>query len=130
MWLEKKKDGRKKEKARKKGDRKKYQDLERVAFPSSLSHGGAGLDSIHHYTGQLQKLVKLGFMVAAELEACRVLEDPAFPTPVEGYVVSFVVFDERGFIIPPHRFLRSLLRIMAFVTLCEAYLRIDRELDQ
>jgi hypothetical protein len=69
-------------------------------------------------------------MVAAELEACRVLEDPAFPTPVEGYVVSFVVFDERGFIIPPHRFLRSLLRIMAFVTLCEAYLRIDRELDQ
>jgi hypothetical protein len=69
-------------------------------------------------------------MVAAELEACRVPEDPAFPTPVEGYVVSFVVFDERGIIIPPHRFLRSLLRIMAFVTLCEAYLRIDRELDQ
>jgi hypothetical protein len=85
-------------------------------------------------------------MVAAELEACRVPEDPAFPTPVAGYVVSFVVFDERGFIIPPHQFLRSLLQyyglkiyylaplgvlhIMAFVTLCEAYLRIDRELDQ
>jgi hypothetical protein len=46
----KKKEGRKNEKARKKGIRKKYQDLEGVAFPSSLSHGGVGLDSFHCYT--------------------------------------------------------------------------------
>jgi hypothetical protein len=46
---QKKKEGPKKEKVRKKGDRKKYQDLEGVAFSSSLSHGGAGLDSFHHY---------------------------------------------------------------------------------
>jgi hypothetical protein len=45
----KKKEGRKTEKVRKKGDRKKYQDLEDFAFPSSLSHGRAGLDSFHHY---------------------------------------------------------------------------------
>jgi hypothetical protein len=33
-------------------------------------------------------------MKAAELVACRVLEDPAFPMPVEGYMVSFVAFYE------------------------------------
>jgi hypothetical protein len=59
--------------------------------------------------------------------------------------VPFVPFYERGFSTPPHRFLRSLLRyyglelhhltpsgvlhIEAFVTLCEAYLGIDPELD-
>jgi hypothetical protein len=59
--------------------------------------------------GHLQKLLKLGFMAAAELEACRVLEDPAFPAPAEGYVVSFVAFYERGFGMSPHWFLRSLL---------------------
>jgi hypothetical protein len=38
--------------------------------------------------------MKHGFMMAAELEACRVPEDPAPPTPAEGYVVSFTVFYE------------------------------------
>jgi hypothetical protein len=32
-------------------------------------------------------------MAAAELEAC-VPEDPAFPAPEEGYMVSFVAFYE------------------------------------
>jgi hypothetical protein len=95
--------------------------------------------------GHMQKLMKHGFMAAAELEACRVPEDPAFPAPVEGYVVSFVTFYERGFGMPPHRFLCSLLRyyglelhhltplgvlhIATFMTLCEAYLVINPELD-
>jgi hypothetical protein len=86
----------------------------------------------------LQKLMKLGFMSAMELEASQVLEDPAFPAPVEGYMVSFMAFYEQGFGLPPHGFLCSLLRyyglelhhltpwgvlhITAFVTLCEAYL--------
>jgi hypothetical protein len=85
------------------------------------------------------------FMAVVELEACRVSEDPTFPTPTDGYVVSFVAFYERGFSMPPHRFLHSLLRyydlevhhltpsgvlhIAAFVTLCEAYLGIDPEID-
>jgi hypothetical protein len=80
-----------------------------------------------------------------ELEACRVAEDPAFPAPMEGDVMSFVAFYKWGFNMPSHRFLRSLLRyynlelhhltpsgvlhIAAFVTLCEAYLGIDPELD-
>jgi hypothetical protein len=87
-----------------------------------------------------------GFMAATELEACRVPADLAFPTPMEGYVVSFTAFYERGFGMPPHRFLHSLLRyyslelhhltpsgvlhIAAFVTLCEAYQGIDPELNQ
>jgi hypothetical protein len=95
--------------------------------------------------GYLQKLVKHGFMAVAEHEACRLLEDPMFPAPVEGYMVSFVSFYKRGFDTPLHRFLHSLLRyyglelhhltslgvlhIAAFMTLCEAYLRIDPELD-
>jgi hypothetical protein len=84
-------------------------------------------------------------MVVTELEACRVPEDHAFPAPAERYVVSFVAFYERGFGTPLHRFLHSLLRyyglrlhhltpsgvlhIAALMTLGEAYLGIDPELD-
>jgi hypothetical protein len=32
--------------------------------------------------------------MATELATCRVPEDPAFPTPAEGYVVTFVEFYE------------------------------------
>jgi hypothetical protein len=89
--------------------------------------------------------MKHGFMAAAELEACRVTEDRMFLTPAEGYVLSFMKFYERGFGMPPHQFLCSILRyyglelhhltpsrvwhIVAFVTLYEAYLGIDPELD-
>jgi hypothetical protein len=89
--------------------------------------------------------MKHGFMAATELEAYRVPEDPVFPAHAKGYVVSFVAFYERGFGMPPHWFLRSLLlyyglklhhltplgvlHIAAFVTLCEAYLGIDPEPD-
>jgi hypothetical protein len=84
-------------------------------------------------------------MPAVELEDCRVPEDPAFPTPAGGYMVSFVALYEQGFSMAPHRFLYLLLRyyglklhhltpsgvlhIVAFVTLCEAYLGIDPEID-
>jgi hypothetical protein len=57
-----------------------------------------------------QKLMKHGLMAVAELEACRVTEDPVFPLPVGGYMVLFMAFYERGFGMPPHHFLRSLLR--------------------
>jgi hypothetical protein len=95
--------------------------------------------------GHLQKLEKQGFMTSVELVACRVPEDPALPTPVGGYVVSFVVFYEWGFGTPPPWFLCSLLwyygleqhhltpsgvlHIMTFVTLCEAYLGINPDFD-
>jgi hypothetical protein len=40
----------------------------------------------------LQSLVSRGFKTAAELATYCMPEDPASPTPPEGYVVSFVVF--------------------------------------
>jgi hypothetical protein len=39
-------------------------------------------------------LQKKGFMTATEPATCRVPEDPAFPAPTEGYVVTFVAFYE------------------------------------
>jgi hypothetical protein len=50
--------------------------------------------------GHLQKLVKQGFMTAAELVACRVPEDPAFLAPAEGYVVSFMAFYDASAPLP------------------------------
>jgi hypothetical protein len=89
--------------------------------------------------------MKQEFMAATELKACHVPLDPMFPAPEEQCMVFFVVFYEWGFGTPWHRFLRSLpryyglelhhltppgvLHIAAFVTLCEAYLGIDLELD-
>jgi hypothetical protein len=93
----------------------------------------------------LQKLMKHGCLSVAELETCWLSEDLAFPAPADGYVVPFIAFYERGFRAPPHQFLWSLLHyyglelhhltpsgvlhIMAFMTLCEAYLGIDLNLD-
>jgi hypothetical protein len=84
-------------------------------------------------------------MTVAELVTCHVPEDPASPALAKGYVVSFVAFYERGFSVPSHRFLRSLLHhyhlelhnltpsgilhIATFVTLCEAYMGIDPHFD-
>jgi hypothetical protein len=49
-----------------------------------------------------QKLMKHGFLSAAELETYRLSEDPALTTPADGYMVSFMAFYERGFRAPPH----------------------------
>jgi hypothetical protein len=56
-------------------------------------------------------------MVAVELEACQVPEDPVFPAPAEGYVVSFMAFYERGFDRPHHLTPSGVLHIAAFMTL-------------
>jgi hypothetical protein len=84
-------------------------------------------------------------MMVMELVACRLLEDPAFPAPMKGYVVTFVAFYEQGFGMPSLWFLRFLLRhyglelhnltplgvlhIATSVTLCEAYMGIDPKFD-
>jgi hypothetical protein len=72
-------------------------------------------------------------------------EDPVFPAPTEGYMVSFMAFCERGFGMPSHWFLcllllhyklelhhqtpSGVLHIVSFVTLREAYQGIDPEFD-
>jgi hypothetical protein len=141
----KKKEGQKKEKAGGKEIGRNTRILK--VFPSLPPRAMAEKDwtPSTDMSCHLQNLVKHGFMAAAELEACHVPEDPAFPAPTERYVVSFVVFYEWGFGMPPYRFLHSLLRyyglelhhqtllgvlhIVAIMTLCEAYLRIDPDLD-
>jgi hypothetical protein len=89
----------------------------------------------------LQNLVSQGYITAAELTTCRMPEDPASLVPVRGYIVACAVFYERRFGVPSHLFLRSLqqfygldlhrltpsgiLHMVAFVTLCEAYMGIE-----
>jgi hypothetical protein len=89
----------------------------------------------------LQNLVCLGYMTAMALATCCVPTDPPFPAPRVGYVVACLVFYERGFGVPSHRFLHSLLQfyglelhhltpsgilhIVSFITLCEAYMGIE-----
>ena len=71
--------------------------------------------------------------------------DESEPAPLEGYIMSFAVFHERGFAVPAHRFLRGLLdyyevelqhltlnrvqHMAAFVALCEGFLGIDPHFD-
>jgi hypothetical protein len=57
----------------------------------------------------LQDLMSLGSMTAVELATCRVPEGPVPPIPAGGYVVDCAVFYERGFNVPPHWFICSLL---------------------
>jgi hypothetical protein len=55
-WTKKKRGSEERERAKeKKGNRKKYQGLDGAAPHFSLSPGGAGLDSFHHYTGPSAK---------------------------------------------------------------------------
>jgi hypothetical protein len=58
----------------------------------------------------LQNLISQGYMIAVKLATCRVPEDLAFPAPARGYVVACAVFYERGFGVPSHQFLCSLLQ--------------------
>jgi hypothetical protein len=89
--------------------------------------------------------VSQGFTTATELMTCHVLEDPASPTPVEGYVVAFAAFYESRFGVQSYQFLHLLLKysglelhhqapsrillIMAFLTLSDAFMGIDPHFD-
>jgi CxxC motif-containing protein (DUF1111 family) len=93
----------------------------------------------------MQNLVSQGYMTAAELATSRVPEDPTSPTAAGGCVMACVAFYERGFSVPSHRFLHSLLyfhdlelhhltpsvilHMTAFVTLCEVYMGIESHFD-
>jgi hypothetical protein len=77
-------------------------------------------------------------MMAVELMTYHVPEDPTSPVSAGGYVVFYMAFYERGFNVSSHRFLCTMLQfdglelhhltpsvilhIVAFVTLCEAYM--------
>jgi hypothetical protein len=55
-----------------------------------------------HFKVAQKHLVGQGFMMVVELMTWHVLEDPKSPAPVEGYMVSFVVFYEQGFDVSLH----------------------------
>jgi hypothetical protein len=62
-------------------------------------HGWTPLDVAQAH---LQDLLSQGFMTAMKLATCHVPENSASPAPVEGYVVAFAAFYERGFGAPSH----------------------------
>jgi hypothetical protein len=71
-------------------------------FASSVVtlQGCKRLDPFQGYAGAHAKCQGQGFMMATELTTYRVSNDPVSPVPVEGYVVSYVVFYERGLSVP------------------------------
>jgi hypothetical protein len=90
------------------------------------------------------KLARVGGYARAHAKphaTYRVHEDTASPTPAEGYVMACTTFYDRGFGVPSHQFLRSLLQsyslelhhltplgilhITIFMILCEAYIGIE-----
>jgi hypothetical protein len=93
----------------------------------------------------LQNLVSQRFMIVVELVSYCMLEDPTSPLLAGGYIVACTMFYERGFGVPSHRFLYSLLQfyglelhhltplgiwcIASFVTLCEAYMGIEPQFN-
>jgi hypothetical protein len=112
-----------------------------VASPSLLIHDRVGLDRIGGHTRAPENLVGQWYMTMVEIAACRVPEDLASPIQAGGYVMACMTFYEWGFGVPSHRLLRSLLQfyslelhhltpsgvlhMVAFVTLCEAYMGIE-----
>jgi hypothetical protein len=90
-------------------NRRELLSLLGVAFPSLSNHGGVGWSTSEVTQEHLQNLVCQGYMTAVELMTCRMPEDPISIVLTGGYVVSCVVFYERGFGVPSHQFLRSLL---------------------
>jgi hypothetical protein len=93
----------------------------------------------------LQELVSKGYMTTAKFATCLVPAGPVSPAPVEGFIVVCAAFYERGFGLPLHRFLHSLLlsyglelhhvtpsgilHMTAFVTVREAYIGIEPPLN-
>jgi hypothetical protein len=93
----------------------------------------------------LQNFVSQGYMKTTELTTCHVPKDPVSPTLAWGYVVACAAFYERGFGVPSHRFLYSLLQfyglklhhltplgilhMAAFVTLWEDNTGIEPHFD-
>jgi hypothetical protein len=93
----------------------------------------------------LQELISKGYMTAVKFATCLVPMGPISPAPVERFIMVCATFYERGFGLPLHRFLRSLLwsyglelhhltpsgilHMAAFVTLCETYIGIEPPLN-
>ena len=59
---------------------------------------------------RLEGLIRRGILCSlTTVEEWRLAGDEDEPLPLEGYVMSFALFHERGFVIPAHKFLWGLL---------------------
>ena len=59
---------------------------------------------------RLEGLVHRGLLRSlSAVEEWRLPSVEDEPSPPEGYVVSFALFHEQGFVVPAHKFLRGLL---------------------
>jgi hypothetical protein len=112
-----------------------------VAFPSFLIHGGIGLDHIRGQARAPAKPCESGVYDGGAACNFPCARGSRIPYSGGGYIMVWVVFYEPGFGMPSHQFLHSLLQFYglelhhlipsgilhmeAFVTLCEAYMRIE-----
>ena len=91
---------------------------------------------------RMEGLVHRGLLYAwTSVEEWLLLGKEDLPSPPDGYIVLFTHFYEHGFATPAHKFLRGLLHyykiklqhlnpngiqhMVAFVVLCEGFLRIS-----
>jgi hypothetical protein len=59
---------------------------------------------------RMEALVKRGLLRArTQANEWIVPDDEEVPMPPDGYIVSFMLFPDRGLVVPPHRFFRGLL---------------------
>jgi hypothetical protein len=97
--------------------------------------------------GDLEALVADGLLrpLSGWRQPKWMVPSEADPTPLRGYVVSFIPFHERGFGVPASRFMRALLhyyevelhnfnpnsiaQAAIFTTVCEGFLGIDPHWD-
>ena len=92
----------------------------------------------------LEAFISKGFLPPQEVAHWRVPGREESPQPCPDEVVSFLTFHERGLGYPTHWFLRGLnewglelqhlnptgvLHIASFVTVCEAFLRMEPHAD-
>ena len=95
---------------------------------------------------RMEGLVHRGLLRArTSAEEWLLPSEEDLPSPLDGYVVSFAYFHERGFATPAHKFLRGLLHyykielqhlnpngiqhMAAFIALCEGFLGISPHFD-
>jgi hypothetical protein len=67
--------------SKKGGNRRKYQDLEGVAFLSSMSDGGVGLDPFHPYARPPTKTCEVRVHVGGRARGLLCARGPGVPRP-------------------------------------------------
>jgi hypothetical protein len=81
-----------------------------VASLSLLFHGGVGLAHVEGHVRAPAKSRKLGVHDSGGVSYLLFARGPCISSPVEGYIVACTTCYERGFGVPSHRFLCSLLQ--------------------